>query len=120
MPLKLPVAWLACLLSTATALQRLPAGLPRTMARPIPTTIARGALDANIVDDPTKLPGDPSLILHTNVKMGEKMEFLKSASSLIASCLGKPESYVAVAVIDEAAIVWGGADQPCALGVLNR
>ena len=112
--------WLACLLSTAAALQRLPPGLPRAVARHIPTTIARGACGDPGDLDPTKLPGDPSLILHTNVKMGEKMEFLKSASSLIASCLGKPESYVAVAVVDEVAIVWGGADQPCALGVLNR
>ena len=70
--------------------------------------------------DVTKLPGDPSLVLHTNVVMEDKMAFLKSASSLIASALGKPESFVAVCVHDDAAMVWGGDDQPCALGVLNR
>lgn len=41
------------------------------------------------------LPGDPSLILTTNVDLGrDKPEILKKLSALVASSLGKPESYV--------------------------
>ncbi len=41
------------------------------------------------------LPGDPSLILNTNVDLGsDKPEILKKLSALVASSLGKPESYV--------------------------
>ena len=55
------------------------------------------------------LPGDPSLIIFTNVKMGDKkIDFMKKASKAVASCLGKPESYVAVCVEDGKDIIWGG------------
>ena len=41
------------------------------------------------------LPGDPSLILTTNVDLGDaKMDILKKISALIAESTGKPESYV--------------------------
>ncbi|EKX55354.1 hypothetical protein GUITHDRAFT_83763 [Guillardia theta CCMP2712] len=61
--------------------------------------------------------GDPSLILNTNVKMGDKKkEFMKAASSALAKGLGKPESYVAVCVSDGMDMIWGGEDTPCALG----
>ena len=41
------------------------------------------------------LPGDPSLILQTNVDLGdEKAAILKELSALVATSLGKPESYV--------------------------
>lgn len=41
------------------------------------------------------LPGDPSLILTTNVDLGDKKgEILKTLSALVASSTGKPESYV--------------------------
>lgn len=41
------------------------------------------------------LPGDPSLILHTNVDLGaNKGDILKALSKLVASSTGKPESYV--------------------------
>jgi hypothetical protein len=41
------------------------------------------------------LPGDPSLILTTNVDLGDKKAgILKDLSKLVAKSLGKPESYV--------------------------
>jgi hypothetical protein len=42
-----------------------------------------------------ELPGDPSLILQTNVDLGDKKaQILKDLSALVAKSLGKPESYV--------------------------
>lgn len=43
------------------------------------------------------------------------MDFMKAASKAVASCLSKPESYVAIAVQDKQDIIWGGSDEPCAL-----
>mmetsp|Transcript_17650 Transcript_17650/g.29983 ORF Transcript_17650/g.29983 Transcript_17650/m.29983 type:complete len:103 (+) Transcript_17650:21-329(+) len=41
------------------------------------------------------LPGDPSLILTTNVDLGDKkMEIMKACSKAIAAQTGKPESYI--------------------------
>jgi phenylpyruvate tautomerase len=63
--------------------------------------------------------GDPSIILHTNVKMGEKKKaFMTAVSQAVASGLGKPESFVAVCVNDGCDMIWGGQDVPCALGTL--
>jgi len=61
--------------------------------------------------------GDPSLVVTTNVVMdkGKKMEFMKAASKLISESLGKPESYVAIAVQDGVDIIWGGEASPAAL-----
>ncbi|CAK9113867.1 unnamed protein product [Durusdinium trenchii] len=59
---------------------------------------------------------DPSLLVQTNVKLGDKkMEFMKAASKAVANCLGKPESYVAVLVQDGQDMIWGGSEAPCAL-----
>ena len=66
--------------------------------------------------DPATLPGDPSLILTTNVKLSDKKAFMTAASTAIASSLSKPESYVAVAVTDSQDLIFGGSDAPCALG----
>lgn len=63
------------------------------------------------------LPGDPSLILTTNVDLGDKKgEILKTLSALVASSTGKPESYVAVCITDNASMCFGGSDDPLALG----
>jgi phenylpyruvate tautomerase len=63
--------------------------------------------------------GDPSIVLHTNVKMGDKkVAFMTAVSKAIASSLGKPESYVAVCVNDGCDMIWGGENTPCALGSL--
>lgn len=41
------------------------------------------------------LPGDPSLILTTNVDLGDKkMEIMKSISKAMSLHTGKPESYI--------------------------
>ena len=68
------------------------------------------------LSDLSKLPGDPSLVIHTNVKMGDKKkEFMAAASKAVAQCLQKPENFVVVAVLDEQDMIWGGDDSPCAL-----
>eukprot|EP00985_Skeletonema_marinoi_P027439 scaffold22503_cov108-Skeletonema_marinoi.AAC.2 len=65
------------------------------------------------------LPGDPSLILQTNVDLGDKKaEIMKELSALVAKSLGKPESYVAISVTDNASMLFGGSDAPLALGCL--
>lgn len=69
--------------------------------------------------DPRTLPGDPSLILTTNVNLGDrKAEVMRAASELISEVTGKPMAYVACAVNDNASVMWAGEDTPCALGVL--
>ena len=68
--------------------------------------------------DPSTLPGDPSLVLNTNIVIGEKMEFMKAVSKIISKTLSKPESYVAVCVNDGLDMIWAGEDTPCALGTL--
>ena len=63
--------------------------------------------------------GDPSIVLHTNVKMGDKKKaFMTAVSKSLASGLSKPESYVAVCVNDDCDMIWGGQDVPCALGTV--
>lgn len=83
---------------------------------------ARGALtQAGACDGPphpSMLPGDPSLVLTTNVDLGEKEAFMKQVSAAIAAATGKPESYVAVCVLDKQSVIFGGSDAPCAIGVL--
>jgi len=65
------------------------------------------------------LPGDPSLVLTTNVDLGDdKGEILKQLSALVAKSTGKPESYVAVCVTDKASMIFGGSDAPLALGCM--
>mmetsp|Transcript_14087 Transcript_14087/g.32615 ORF Transcript_14087/g.32615 Transcript_14087/m.32615 type:complete len:165 (-) Transcript_14087:1339-1833(-) len=65
------------------------------------------------------LPGDPSLILTTNVDLGDKkLEIMKACSKAIAKNTGKPESYIAVSINDKADVIFGGTDEPAALGCL--
>lgn len=46
------------------------------------------------------LPGDPSLVVFTNVSLGSKKpEFLKAASEAVAASLSKPESFVTVCIM---------------------
>ncbi|KAL7437037.1 hypothetical protein ACHAXM_005427 [Skeletonema potamos] len=66
-----------------------------------------------------ELPGDPSLILQTNVDLGEnKVRIMKDLSALVAKSLGKPESYVAISITDNVSMLFGGTDAPLALGCL--
>jgi len=65
------------------------------------------------------LPGDPSLLLVTNIDLGEKkMEIMKACSKIICQHTGKPESYIAVSINDNASVIFGGTDAPTALGNL--
>ena len=60
-----------------------------------------------------------SLILTTNVDLGnDKSTILKQLSSLVASTTGKPETYVAISITDNASMSFGGTDAPLALGCL--
>ena len=65
--------------------------------------------------------GDPSLTIVTNVDLGTdlKADLLKKASGIVASCLSKPESYVAIAILDKQSVMWEGEEAPCMLGTLN-
>ena len=64
---------------------------------------------------PSTLPGDPSLILTTNVDLGDKkMDIMKACSKAISAATGKPESYIAVAVTDNASMIFGGSSEPLA------
>lgn len=63
--------------------------------------------------------GDPSLQVVTNVKVADKMSFMKKASEIVSRILGKPESYVAVSIDDEKPLIWGGTDDPAALATLH-
>jgi len=59
--------------------------------------------------------------MHTNVQLeaAKKKAFMKEMSAALASALGKPESYVAVCVMDGLDLIWGGEDTPCALCAVN-
>lgn len=66
-------------------------------------------------------PGDPSLTVITNADIGEgKKALLKGISDAIIASTGKPESYVAAAVLDNQAMIWGADTEiPCALCTFN-
>jgi phenylpyruvate tautomerase len=67
----------------------------------------------------TELPGDPSLLLVTNVDLGDKkLGIMKECSKAICEATGKPESYIAVSITDNGSVIFGGSDAPCALGNL--
>lgn len=90
-------------------------GMPRTNAV-VRATASGKPLRLDLCD----LPGDPSLVVHCNVKMGDKKRpFMLAASRSIAETLKKPESYVAVCAMDGLDMVWGGSDAPCALCAVN-
>ncbi|MBK9991626.1 MAG: hypothetical protein IPP19_13020 [Verrucomicrobia bacterium] len=58
----------------------------------------------------------PYLKIQTNLPLTEKAEhsILKSASSLVASELGKPEEFVMIAVQPDTPMMFGGSDDPVA------
>jgi hypothetical protein len=69
----------------------------------------------------TQLPGDPSLLLVTNMDLGDKkLEVMKACSKAISTATGKPESYIGVSITDNASVIFGGSDEPCALGNMVR
>ncbi len=58
----------------------------------------------------------PYLNIQTNLPLTEKAEsaILQSASALVASELGKPESYVMIAVEPDTPMFFAGSDDPAA------
>ena len=86
------------------------------------TGIPRASASAAAVDPITKAPGDPSLIMTTNVALQDKAAFVKSASAAVAAALSKPESYVAVCITDNNAdgMSFGGSTDPTALGCVCK
>eukprot|EP00586_Coscinodiscus_wailesii_P016823 CAMPEP_0172507592 /NCGR_PEP_ID=MMETSP1066-20121228/204922_1 /TAXON_ID=671091 /ORGANISM="Coscinodiscus wailesii, Strain CCMP2513" /LENGTH=129 /DNA_ID=CAMNT_0013285185 /DNA_START=175 /DNA_END=564 /DNA_ORIENTATION=+ len=62
--------------------------------------------------------GDPSLILTTNLDLGDqKLDAMKAISEAISKHSGKPETYIAVAINDGVSMIFGGSDAPTALGI---
>ena len=61
------------------------------------------------------------MVLHVSCEMQlpHKSDFMKQMSKHIAETLNKPETYVCVTVHDDVTMVWGGEEQPCALGTLK-
>jgi len=109
------VGFVVLALSSLDALQlRMPAALRLTPAaanRQFKTVLSSPPCDIST------LPGDPSLVLSTNIKMGDaKRSFMVAASKAVSTCLSKPESYVAVCIHDGADVLFGGTDAPAAVG----
>lgn len=66
---------------------------------------------------PSELPGDPSLVLVTNLDLSDKkLEVMKKCSKALSEATGKPEAYIGVTITDNASVLFGGSDAPCALG----
>jgi len=87
-----------------------------TLEKMSATNSCESASMAGVVD-PSILPGDPSLNLVTNVDLGaQKLDIMKACSKGISEITGKPEAYVAVAITDNASVIFGGTADPTALG----
>ncbi|KAK6191623.1 hypothetical protein SNE40_003266 [Patella caerulea] len=62
----------------------------------------------------------PSFSLITNLSQGKiPVDFLTQASNLIATALGKPESYVTVRIEADAQMIFGGSNEPCGTAELS-
>ena len=89
-----------------------PLGKPPQSSR---SAVMNGAATPCI--DPRDAPGDPSLILTTNVALEDKAGFVSACSAAVAAALSKPESYVAICVTDgHEGMSFGGSTDPCAVG----
>ncbi|XP_050532745.1 macrophage migration inhibitory factor homolog [Daktulosphaira vitifoliae] len=61
----------------------------------------------------------PHFRLETNVSKSKVTpELLKKISKAVAQTLGKPESYVAITVVPDQLMTWGGTDEPCGTATL--
>ena len=56
----------------------------------------------------------PYLKIQTNQAVNETEQLLKKASALVASVLGKPESYVMVALEAQQPMLFAGSNEPLA------
>ena len=61
----------------------------------------------------------PVFQVNTNVCLEDKADFLSQASSLVASALGKPESYVMVQLNDNQSMSFAGTSEPLAFCTLK-
>jgi len=61
----------------------------------------------------------PVLQINTNVRMDDKEAFLVQASALVASALGKPESYVMIQLNDGQSMCFAGTSEPLAFCTLK-
>lgn len=53
----------------------------------------------------SELPGDPSLLLVTNLDLGDKkLDIMKGISKAMAEATGKPESYIGVSITHNASV----------------
>ncbi len=57
--------------------------------------------------------------VNTNVEAADKDSFLADASSLVASLLGKPESYVMIQLSDKQTMSFTGTSEPLAFCTLK-
>lgn len=63
----------------------------------------------------------PSFVVNTNVPRANiPHDFLLDLSKVVAKSTGKPESYVAVQVIPDQLMVFGGSVEPCATCTLGN
>jgi len=56
----------------------------------------------------------PCLLIHTNIEVADKSTFLARCSRVVATTLGKPESYVMLELSDSRAMLFAGSDAPLA------
>ena len=94
-------------------------GLALSVFRGASARKALRASDGDAAMDPCLLPGDPSLLLTTNTDLTTvskgKLGAMKAISKAISEVLGKPESYVCVAINQVEDMIWAGETTPCAL-----
>jgi len=56
----------------------------------------------------------PLLSIRTNISLSDRSSLASLASKTTANALGKPESYVMVAVEDQLTMLFAGSDEPTA------
>jgi len=66
--------------------------------------------------DPTAMP---SLVLTTNVKVGDEKEFVLEFSKIAAAVLGKPEKYISVQYTYNETLTFAGTLEPALLLVIT-
>nr|AAP33795.1 macrophage migration inhibitory factor [Myxine glutinosa] len=63
----------------------------------------------------------PCFVLHTNVSASQIPEdFCESLTKLLCEITGKPTQYIAVHVIPDQLMTFGGSGEPCALATLGN
>ena len=74
----------------------------------ISSDVAETGSAASPCPRPSELPGDPSLLLVTNLNLGDKkLDVMKKCSKAISEATGKPEAYIGVSITDNASVLFG-------------